>query len=128
MWSIATLTGAFAGLVAGLVDHSDRHGWLRIAFTTVTPHTSTGDVLTLQAATMALVGVLLGWLPGVAASVAYSVRRDTSEAAVAKTGEENTLSEEAGSTLSLEGLEELRKVRRENGRLPDARASDFFKV
>jgi hypothetical protein len=130
VWSIATLTGAFAGLVAGLADHSDRHGWLRIAFTTVTPHTPSGDVLTLQAATMALVGVLLGWLPGVAASLAYSVRRTVPEAEAAGGDEEKTLTEESGSTLSLEGLEELRRVRRDRdgGRLPDARGSDFFKV
>lgn len=127
VWSIATLTGAFAGLIAGLVDHSDRHGWARIAFTTVTPHTSTGDVLTLQAATMALVGVLIGWLPGLAASLAYSVGRQVPDTASADGGDERTLIDEPGSTLSLEGLEELRKVRRD-GKLPDARSSDFFKV
>jgi hypothetical protein len=128
VWSIATLTGAFAGLIAGLVDHSDRHGWARVAFTTVTPHTSTGDVLTLQAATMALVGVLIGWLPGLAASLAYSVKRQVPDAAAADGDDDRTLTDEPGSTLSLEGLEELRKVRREAGKLPDARSSDFFKV
>lgn len=130
VWSIATLTGALAGLIAGLVDHSDGHGWARIAFTTVTPHTSIGDVLTLQAATMALVGVLLGWLPGLAASIAYSVKRQVPEAAAAdgNDGRTPTDPDEPGNTLSLEGLEELRKVRRDGGRLPDARSSDFFKV
>ena len=129
VWSIATLTGAFAGLIAGLVDHSGSRGWARIAFTTVTPHTPVGDVLTLQAATMALVGVLLGWLPGLAASIAYSVKRQAPAASAdGGDGDGRTLTDEAGTTLSLEGLEELRKVRREGGKLPDARSSDFFKV
>ena len=134
VWSMATLTGALAGLVAGLVEHGDRIGWMRVAFADVTPHTSTGDLLTLQAATMALVGVLVGWLPGVAAAVAYSVKRAAqTEAAAETTGEERTLTEATG-TLSLENLEELRRVRREHresresGRLPDARTSEFFKV
>lgn len=131
VWSMATLTGAFAGLVAGLVEHGDRVGWMRVAFVTVTPQTSTGDLLTLQAATMALVGVLIGWLPGVAAAVAYSVKRSAQpEAASAKAGEksgdEKTLTEESTGTLSLESLEELRRVRKESGTLPDARTSEFF--
>lgn len=129
VWSVATLTGAFAGLIAGLVDHADRVGWMRIAFTAVSAKTSTGDVLTLQAATMALVGVLVGWLPGVAASAAYSVRRAVPDGEEApRTGDEKTLTEEGASTLSLESLEELRRVKRESGKLPDARTSEFFKV
>ena len=141
VWSVATLTGAFAGLVAGLVDHQAGGGWLRVAFSAVTAKTTTGDVLTMQAAAMALVGVLIGWLPGVAAAFAYSVRRevpkpeaDTSSATKPRTGEEKTLTErslaeETGTTLSLESLEEIRRVRRErDGRLPDAHTSEFFKV
>jgi hypothetical protein len=134
VWSMATLTGAFAGLVAGLAEHGDRVGWMRVGFVTVTPQTSTGDLLTLQAATMALVGVLIGWLPGVAAAVAYSVKRPAQpEAASAKAGEssgdEKTLTEESTGTLSLESLEELRRVRnKESGTLPDARTSEFFRV
>jgi hypothetical protein len=141
VWSVATLSGAFAGLVAGLVDHQAGGGWLRVAFSTVTAKTTTGDVLTMQAATMALVGVLIGWLPGVAAAFAYSVKRvvptpepDTSSETKPRTGEERTLTErslaeETGSTLSLESLEEIRRVRRErDGRLPDAHTSEFFKV
>lgn len=133
VWSMATLTGAFAGLIAGLVEHGDRIGWMRVAFTDVTPRTSTGDLLTLQAATMALVGVLIGWLPGVAAAIAYSVKRAVPEPDSSSTktpgghtGEEKTLTEETTGTLSLESLEELRRVRRESGRLPDARTSEFF--
>jgi hypothetical protein len=140
VWSVATLTGAFAGLAAGLVDHHAGGGWLRVAFSTITAKTTTGDVLTGQAATMALVGVLVGWLPGVAAAFAYSVKRvvpkpesDTSSGP--STGEEKTLTErslaeETGSTLSLESLEEIRRVRRRerDGRLPDAHTSEFFKV
>lgn len=142
VWSVATLTGAVAGLAAGLVDHQAGGGWLRAEFfSTVTAKTPTGDVLTLQAAAMALVGVLIGWLPGVAAAVAYSVKRvvpqlesDTSSGTRPKPGEERTLTErtlaeETGSTLSLESLEEIRRVRRErDGRLPDAHTSEFFRV
>jgi hypothetical protein len=131
VWSMATLTGAFAGLVAGLVEHGDRIGWMRVAFGTVTADTPTGDLLTLQAATMALVGVLIGWLPGVAAAVAYSVKRAAPAAEAvpeAKSGDEKTLTEESTGTLSLESLEELRRVRRESGKLPDAKTSEFFKV
>jgi hypothetical protein len=140
VWSVATLTGAFAGLAAGLVDHHAGGGWLRVAFSTVTAQTTTGDVLTLQAATMALVGVLIGWLPGVAAALAYSVKRDVPKpdsdtSSGTKPGEETTLTErtlaeETGSTLSLESLEEIRRVRRREreGRLPDAHTSEFFKV
>ncbi|HEX4790188.1 MAG TPA: hypothetical protein VH372_17105 [Actinospica sp.] len=129
VWSMATLTGAFAGLVAGLVEHGDRIGWMRVAFSTVSAKTSTGDLLTLQAATMALVGVLIGWLPGVAAAVAYSVNRTAPEPETpAPSGEERTLTEESTGTLSLESLEELRRVRRQSGKLPDAHTSEFFKV
>ena len=143
VWSVATLTGAFAGLAAGLVDHHTGGGWLRVAVSTVTARTTTGDVLTLQAATMALVGVLIGWLPGVAAAIAYSVKRDVpkpesdtpSGTPGFRSGEERTLTErslaeETGSTLSLESLEEIRRVRRQqDGRgLPDAHTSEFFRV
>jgi hypothetical protein len=138
VWSVATLTGAFAGLAAGLVDHHAGGGWLRVAFSTVTARTATGDVLTLQAATMALVGVLLGWLPGVAAAIAYSVGRKApkpepdapsgTKSGEEKTLTERTLAEETGSTLSLENLEQIRRVRRRDGRLPDSRTSQFFKV
>ena len=134
VWSVTTLTGAFAGLAAGLVDHrAGDAGWPRVAFATVAAHATTGDVLTLQAATMALVGVLIGWLPGVAAALAYSVGREVPKPGdEAKSGEEKTVAEETGSTLSLENLEELRRVRRKAGReaggLPDAHTSEFFKV
>lgn len=126
VWSVTTLTGAFAGVAAGLVDHG---AGARVAFTTVSAHTTTGDVLALQAATIALVGVLVGWLPGVAAAIAYSVNRVVpSPESETTSGEERTLVD-TGSTLSLESLEELRRARRgEDGRLPDADTSQFFRV
>lgn len=136
VWAVATLTGAFAGLIAGLVDHPAGHA-AREAFGVVTAQTRTGDLLTLQAATMALVGALIGWLPGCAAAVAYAVKRtepaepEPEQGRAGTSGEEKTLTEvstEPGSTLSLESLEELRRVRREGGRLKDARTSEFFKV
>lgn len=125
VWSITTLTGAFAGVVAGLVDHGMRGGVLpRVAFATTATHT--GDVLAVQAATMALVGVLIGWLPGVAAAIAYSVKRPVPEPE--KSGDEKTLTEETG-TMSLENLEELRHARRDDAsRMRDASTSEFFKV
>jgi hypothetical protein len=125
VWSVTTLTGAFAGVVAGLVDHSMRDGVLpRVAFAATATHT--GDVLALQAATMALVGALIGWLPGVAAALAYSVKRVVPEPE--NTGEERTLTEESGSTLSLENLEEMRRARRDPGGMGDASTSEFFRV
>lgn len=128
VWAMATLTGAFAGLIAGIVDHGTGHA-AREAFGTVTAHTQSGDILTLQAATMALVGALTGWLPGCAAAIAYAVKRVIPEE---KSGEEKTLTELSatgpGTTLSLENLEELRKVRRDGGGMKDARTSEFFKV
>ncbi len=126
VWSVTTLTGAFAGVVAGVVDHSLRDGVLpRVAFSTATTHT--GDVLALQAATMALVGALIGWLPGVAAALAYSVKRVVPEPEKT-TGEDRTLTEESGSTLSLENLEEMRRARRDVGGMGDASTSEFFRV
>lgn len=125
VWSVTTLTGAFAGVVAGLVDHGMRDGVLpRVAFAATATHT--GDVLALQAATMALVGALIGWLPGVAAALAYSVKRVVPEPE--RTGEEKTLIEESGSTLSLENLEEMRRARRDVGGMGDASTSEFFRV
>lgn len=129
VWAVATLTGAFAGLIAGLVDHAAGHP-AREVFVTLTAQSRSGDILTLQAATLALVGALIGWLPGCAAAIAYAVKR--ADPAAAKTGEEKTLTEastEAGSTLSMENLEELRRVRRGgSGTMKDAHTSEFFKV
>jgi hypothetical protein len=157
VWSVATLTGAFAGLIAGLLDHADRHGGMRIAFAEVTARTATGDVLTLQAATLALVGVLLGWLPGVAAAVAYSVGRGAPRAepgAAGKTGGRKAQASPGGpdagtpsaGTLSgessnagtpsgdgldgLEGFDGFGEPRRprEGAGLPDVRTSEFFRI
>lgn len=127
VWSVTTLTGAFAGLAAGLVDHSVRSDGLpRVVFSAAATHT--GDVLALQAATIALVGALIGWIPGVAAALAYSVKRVVPDPdAETKSGDEKTLTEETG-TLSLENLEEMRHAQREEGRLPDAGTSQFFRV
>ncbi|HET9172435.1 MAG TPA: hypothetical protein VFN97_23615 [Actinospica sp.] len=121
VWSVTTFTGAFAGVAAGLVDHA---AGSRTISSMGAGHI--GDVLALQAATMALVGVLVGWLPGVAAALAYSVGRKVPEPEP-RTGEEETLTE-ANSTLSLESLEELRRARRDDGRMGDASTSEFFRV
>ena len=120
VWSVTTFTGALAGVVAGLVDHT---AGSRSVFSVGATHT--GDILALQAATMALVGVLVGWLPGVAAALAYSGKRPEPEAEA--TGEERTLVE-GGSTLSLENLEELRQARRGDSPMGDASTSEFFRV
>lgn len=131
VWSVATLTAAAIGLIAGLVDHVVAPG-VRVFDLPVTAGTPTGDVLVLQAATMGLLGAVLGWLPGVTAAIAYSVRRAeaTSTAAAPESG---ALSASAPTltdtgTLDLSGLESLRKARRRNldGSLPDAATSSFF--
>jgi hypothetical protein len=131
VWSVATLTAAVAGLFAGLVDHSVAPG-MRIIDLPVPPGTATGDVLALQAATMGLLGAVLGWLPGVTAAIAYSVNRTVVEPAPAPAAtepepERNPATETR--TLDLAGLESLRRARRrglEAGNLPDAATSSFF--
>lgn len=131
VWSLATLTAAVTGLFAGLVDHSVAPG-MRILDLPVPPGTATGDVLALQAATMGLLGAVLGWLPGVTAAIAYSVRREVAEPAAVPAAPEplpvrNPATETR--TLDLAGLESLRKARRrglDSGTLPDAATSSFF--
>jgi len=125
VWSVATLTAAAIGLLAGLLDHVAAPG-MRVIDLPVAAGTHTGDILALQAATMALLGATLGWLPGVTAAIAYSVRREAATAtepdsAVAETGTQN-------KTLDLAALESLRRARRRNleGTLPDASSSSFF--
>jgi hypothetical protein len=131
VWSLATLTAAVTGLLAGLVDHSVAPG-MRILDLPVPPGTATGDVLALQAATMGLLGAVLGWLPGVTAAIGYSVRREVVEPAAvpAATAPELVRSPATETrTLDLAGLESLRKARRrglDGGTLPDATTSSFF--
>ena len=132
VWSVATLTAALTGLIAGLVDHTVAPG-MRILDLPVPPGTPTGDVLALQAATMGLLGAVLGWLPGATAAIGYSVRRTVAEPAPAPAATEplpvRTPATET-HTLDLAGLESLRKARRRGldsgSTLPDAATSSFF--
>lgn len=146
VWSLTTLSAAVIGLIAGLVDHAVAPG-MRAMDLGMTANAPIGDVLTLQAATMAVLGAALGWLPGLTAAIAYSVRRATAAAtepttttstiaSPAKT--EATLSADGSvsptpaaietRTLDLAGLESLRRARRRSldGTLPDAATSSFF--
>ena len=146
VWSFTTLSAAVIGLIAGLVDHAVAPG-MRAMDLGMTANAPTGDVLTLQAATMAVLGAALGWLPGVTAAIGYSVRRATAAAPepVATTSTiaspakaEATLSADSSinptaaaietRTLDLAGLESLRRARRRSldGTLPDAATSSFF--
>ena len=138
VWSLATLTAAAIGLISGLVDHADVPS-MRVIQLPVAAGTHTGDVLALQAATMALLGAVLGWLPGVTAAIGYSLRRAEATSA-AEVPESAGLSASAPTltdistgtgTLDLAGLESLRRARRrsmeaEAGALPDAATSSFF--
>lgn len=148
VWSLATLSAAATGLIAGLVDHAVAPG-MRAMDVALTANAPTGDVLTVQAATMGLLGAALGWLPGVTAAIGYSVRRGTAAATAAEPATSSSLSASfstakteatvpAGSagtatasetrTLDLAGLESLRRARRRSldGTLPDAATSSFF--
>ncbi len=134
VWSVATLTAAATGLLAGLVDHSVSPG-MRIFDLEVSAATPTGDVLALQAATMALLGAGLGWLPGVTAAIGYSVRRTVAaqapaaETVPAPRSEPERVGSGETRTLDLAGLESLRRARRrglDGGNLPDAATSSFF--
>ncbi|HEV3168735.1 MAG TPA: hypothetical protein VGZ32_00270 [Actinocrinis sp.] len=121
VWSAATLTAALIGLAAGLIDHTLADG-MRALSLPLAPKTRTGDVITLQAATMALLGAALGWLPGIVAAVGYAVKRPVPGAATSVSGEEPT------KTLDLAGLEKVRSARRRGTdlTLPDPGGSNFF--
>jgi hypothetical protein len=127
VWSLATLTAAAIGLISGLLDHVVAPG-MRVIDLPVAAGTHTGDVLALQAATMALLGAVLGWLPGVTAAIGYSIRRAEAPSTVpgAESASAPTLTDTG--TLDLAGLESLRKARRRSleGSLPDAATSSFF--
>ena len=135
VWSLATLTAAAIGLISGLVDHVVAPG-VRVFDLPVAAGAQTGDVLVLQAATMGLLGAVLGWLPGVTAAIAYSVRRAEATATMTTAAiapEAGALSASAPTmtdtgTLDLAGLESLRQARRRSldGTLPDAATSSFF--
>jgi hypothetical protein len=145
VWSLATLSAAAIGLIAGIVDHAVAPG-MRAMDLGMTANAPIGDVLTLQAATMAVLGAALGWLPGVTAAIGYSVRRavaTAAEPAAATSAAASPVKPEApvpadlGSptaaaietrTLDLAGLESLRRARRRSldGTLPDAATSSFF--
>jgi hypothetical protein len=127
VWSVATLTGAAIGLVSGLLDHVVAPG-MRVIDLPVAAGTQTGDVLALQAATTALLGAVLGWLPGVTAAIGYSVRREPAPVPATEQERAATPSISDTGTLDLAGLESLRRARRRSleGNLPDAAASSFF--
>lgn len=133
VWSVATLTAAVTGLIAGLVDHSVAPG-MRIIDLPVPSGTPTGDVLALQAATMGLLGAVLGWLPGVTAAIGYSVRRTVAAPVPAPAPAAEPLPVRTPATetrtLDLAGLESLRRARRRGldsgSTLPDAATSSFF--
>ena len=126
VWSATTLTAALIGLIAGFVDHKLAAGMRALALP-LSHGIHTGDVITLQAATMGLLGAALGWLPGITAAIAYAVKRPEAAAAVepAGTGEEPT------RTLDLAGLERVRSARRRatgelDDTLSDPASSRFF--
>jgi hypothetical protein len=133
VWSLATLTAAAIGLISGLLDHVVAPG-MRVIDLPVAAGTHTGDVLALQAATMGLLGAVLGWLPGVTAAIGYSVgRAEATSAAPVSVSEAGVESASAPTltdtgTLDLAGLESMRKARRRglDGTLPDAATSSFF--
>jgi len=146
VWSLTTLSAAVIGLIAGLVDHGVAPG-MRALDLGMAANAPIGDVLTLQAATMAVLGAALGWLPGLTAAIGYSVRRapaPATEPAVPASASafaavpEAMVSADASSsptaaaietrTLDLAGLESLRRARRRSldGTLPDAATSSFF--
>ncbi|MGH6653618.1 MAG: hypothetical protein ACRDVE_00270 [Actinocrinis sp.] len=129
VWSVSTLTAAATGLIAGLVDHHV-DSVMRIVDLPLTGAVPTGDVLALQAATMGLLGAVLGWLPGVTAAIGYSVGRETATSPVTEEdkAENSLVTTGEMRTLDLEALESLRKARRRSteGALPDAATSTFF--
>lgn len=127
VWSASTLMAALIGLIAGFVDHKLASGMRALALPLATHGVHTGDVITLQAATMGLLGAALGWLPGITAAIAYAVKRPEAVAAAepAASGEEPT------KTLDLAGLERVRSARRRTGTgiddtLSDPASSRFF--
>jgi len=129
VWSASTLTAALIGLIAGFVDHKLASG-MRALSLPLAHGIHTGDVITLQAATMALLGAALGWLPGITAAVAYAVKRPETAAATEAT-EASASGEEATRTLDLAGLERVRSARRRAGggvddTLSDPASSRFF--
>jgi hypothetical protein len=147
VWSLATLSAAAIGLIAGIIDHAVAPG-MRAMDLGLAANAPIGDVLTLQAATMGLLGAALGWLPGVTAAIGYSVRRtpvSAPEPAAAAPATASSAKSEAAvgvssassaptaaaietRTLDLAGLESLRRARRRSldGTLPDAATSSFF--
>jgi len=127
VWSLATFSAAVIGLAAGALDHVVAPG-MRVIDLPIAAGTRTGDVLALQAATMALLGAALGWLPGVTAVIGYSVRREPATAPTTEQERASTPSITDTGTLDLAGLESLRRARRRSleGNLPDAATSSFF--
>jgi hypothetical protein len=135
VWGLTVLAGALGGVLAALTGH-----WLNAGVVlpdiAVQPGAALGDLLTTQAAATAMLAAALGWLPALAAVIAYSAGRgpvpaaagarsaDTAEAA------EPTLIDPR-TTLDLAGLESIRRAKRRGGQvtdntLTDVRTSPFF--
>jgi hypothetical protein len=145
-WALTGFTAALAALAGGAVQSAVAGGGRlpqNAGVLVLLPGTpSLGAVLTIQAASLALLGLAVGWLPALFALFGYVVGRlpewDLD------TGEEDTMVDLAGrkraastpserETLNLAGLEALRNARYSYdpdpdvpGRLPDPRTSTFF--
>jgi hypothetical protein len=149
-WALAVFTGAVAALAGGMVQfmvgeaHRMPQSPGALVILPGTQHV--GAVLTIQAASVAMLAFVLGWLPALVALLGYSIAR-LPEWDV-NTGEEATMVDLRGrdsargvpeerETLSLAALEELRNARygfdyeeepdepRPSG-MADPRTSTFF--
>jgi hypothetical protein len=108
VWSASTLMAALTGAVAGVADHTA--SGMRALSLPLASGLGGGDVITLQAATMALLGATVGWLPGITAAIGYAVRRAEPATAAAE--------EAAGSRA--------RRTRGVDAALTDPGSSGFF--
>lgn len=146
-WALSGFTAAVAGLLGGvtqyLVGHSAPLPQNAGVLVTLPGHPQLGDVLTIQAASAALLGLAVGWLPAAVAGIGYVAGR-LPEWDV-DTGEEptrvdlSTRRPVAGAgapgerdTLNLAALEELRNARYgydpdpDEPGMADPRTSTFF--
>lgn len=146
-WALSGLTAALAATAGGLVQYLlDGSGTARPnpgSLFILLGSPPLGDVLTIQAASVALIGLALGWLPALLALVGYTAGR------LAEwdldTGEEDTMVDlnvrkrssatpSERETLNLAALEALRNARYSYdpdpdvpGRLPNPETSTFFR-
>jgi hypothetical protein len=146
-WGLTAFTGALAGLAAGTTDYlvSGHLQEFSGVLGSLPPGSQQlGDLLTLLAATTALLGLAIGWLPALVAVIGYSVRRGRTPVAAdeEESGEETTIVDlnrpilvgavAERETLNLAALEALRNARyttepeNNGGGLADPRTSIFF--